>query len=202
MSDKKENIEVTIKDSQLAKYNRIFKKSTLMDDLKFRMVCESKGAIEEILRVILNDNKLIVIESIKQKSIDNPIFHGVILDCRCRLKTKEVVNIEVQVASDDDPIKRMRYNESMLTIENSPKSKSFKYKNIPDVILIMFCNFDIFNKGKAIYEIVRVVHNTKLREPLKRSIFESLLSENVTHLRFQLGTHSKNGVFRGALNSR
>ena len=162
MSDKKENIEVTIKDSQLAKYNRIFKKSTLMDDMKFRLVCESKGAIQEILRVVLNDNKLVVVESIKQKSIDSPIFHGVILDCRCRLKTKEVVNIEVQIASDDDPIKRMRYNEAMLTIENSPKSKHFKYKNIPNVILIMFCNFDIFKKGKAIYEIDRVVHNTKI----------------------------------------
>ena len=27
-----------------------------------------------------------------------------------------------------------------------------------------------------------------------------MLSKNAMHLRFQLGTHSKNGVFRGALN--
>ena len=155
--------ELKITDKQLAKYIRKYKNSTLMEDMKFRRVCESKEVIEEILRVILRDNKLRVIESIKQKTEEIPIFHGVILDCRCRLKTGELVNIEVQVASNDDAVRRMRYNEAMLTIENSPKSKTFKYKNIPNVILIMFCQFDIFNKRKAIYEIDRVVHGTNVK---------------------------------------
>ena len=158
----KTNINYDVPEERLKKYNKKFKIATLMDDMKFRMICESKGAIEEILRVILNDNKLVVIESIKQKTEDIPVFHGVILDCRCRLKSGEIVNIEVQLALDDDPLKRMRYNEAMLTIENSPKSKRFKYKNIPNVILIMFCQFDLFKKGKAIYEIDRVVRGTKV----------------------------------------
>ena len=152
----------TINKMQLEKYNKIYKKATLVDDMKFRKVCESKEAIEEILRVVLNDSKLKVVESMKQKAEDEPMFHGVILDCRCRLKTGELVNIEVQVASNDNPIYRMRYNEAMLTIENSPRSKIFKYKNIPKVILIMFCDFDIFKKQKPIYEIDRIVRNTKI----------------------------------------
>ena len=86
-----------------------------------------------------------------------------ILDCRCRLKTGEYVDIEVQISLDDDPVKRTRYNASMLTVEHSPKSKRFKYKNIPTVILIMFCNFDLFKKGKAIYEIERIVKGTKVK---------------------------------------
>ncbi len=151
-----------VPEERLKKFNKKFKAATLMDDMKFRMVCESKGAIEEILRVVLNDNRLVVIESIKQKTEDIPVFHGVILDCRCRLKTGEIVNIEVQVALDDDPLRRMRYNEAMLTIENSPKSKRFKYKDIPNAILIMFCDFDLFKKGKAIYEVDRVVRGTKI----------------------------------------
>ena len=104
-----------MKQELIDKYNRRFKKATLMDDMKFRKVCESKEAIEEILRVILKDNKLKVIEVIKQSSEDEPVFHGVILDCKCKLKTKEIVNIEVQVALDDNPIYRMRYNGSILT---------------------------------------------------------------------------------------
>ena len=152
----------TINKMQLEKYNKIYKKATLVEDIKFRKVCESKEAIEEILRVVLNDSKLKVVESMKQKTEDEPMFHGVILDCRCRLKTGELVNIEVQVASNDNPIYRMRYNEAMLTIENSPRSKIFKYKNIPKVILIMFCDFDIFKKGNPIYEIDRIVRNTKI----------------------------------------
>ena len=35
-------------------------------------------------------------------------------------------------------VKRTRYNASMLTVEHSPKSKRFKYKNIPTVILIKY----------------------------------------------------------------
>ena len=151
-----------MKQELIDKYNRKFKKATLMDDMKFRKVCESKEAIEEILRVILKDNKLKVIEVIKQSSEDEPIFHGVILDCKCKLQTKEIVNIEVQVALDDNPIYRMRYNASILTVENSPKSKYFKYKEIPKLILIMFCEFDIFKNNKPIYEIVRIVKGTKV----------------------------------------
>ena len=103
-----------------------------------------------------------MIEAIKQKEEDIPVFHGVRLDCRCRLKSRKLVNIEVQLSLADDPERRLRFNEAMLTIENSPKSKRFKYKDIPDVILIMFCDFDLFKKGKAIYEIDRVVRGTKV----------------------------------------
>ena len=151
-----------MKQELIDKYNRKFKKATLMDDMKFRKVCESKEAIEEILRVILKDDKLKVVEIIKQSSEDEPVFHGVILDCKCKLKTKEIVNIEVQVALDDNPVYRMRYNGSILTVENSPKSKYFKYKEIPKLILIMFCEFDIFKKNKPIYEIIRYVKGTKV----------------------------------------
>ena len=56
----------------------------------------------------------------------------------------------------------MRYNGSILTVENSPKSSQFKYKKIPKLILIMFCEFDLFKKGKPIYEIIRYVKDTKV----------------------------------------
>ena len=156
------NTDQLVDNKLINKYNRLLKKATLMDDHKFRKVCESKDAIKEILQTILKDNKLEIVEVIKQSSEGEPVFHGVILDCKCRLKTREIVNIEVQVALDDDPVYRMRYNGSVLTVENSPKSSKFKYKNIPKIILIMFCEFDLFKKRKPIYEIVRYVKDTKV----------------------------------------
>ena len=153
---------IDIDKAVLKKYYKEFRKATLMDDHKFRKICESKEAIEEILRAVLKDSKLKVIEIIKQSEEGMPVFHGVILDCKCRLKTKEIVNIEVQVANDDDPIYRMRYNASILTVENSPKKKKFKYKDLPKLIMIMFCEFDLFKKGKPIYEIIRYVKDTKV----------------------------------------
>lgn len=154
-----------MKDELIMKYHERFKHATLMDDLKFRKVCESKEVIEEILRVILDDDRLVVLESTRQESVDEPIFHGVVLDCKCKLSAGEIVNIEVQVALDDNPLYRMRYNGSILTVENSPKSKVFKYENIPRIILIMFCEFDYFKLGNAIYEIDRVVKGTDIIAP-------------------------------------
>ena len=139
-----------------------FKSANLLDDLKFRKVSESKEAIEEILRTILNDEKLVVLEVLKQSTEEEPLFHGVILDCKCILVTEEIVNIEIQVSHNDNPLYRMRYNGSMLTIENSPKKKNYKYSEIPHLILIMFCEFDIFDIDKPIYEIVRYVKDTDI----------------------------------------
>ena len=85
-----------------------------------------------------------------------------ILDCECKLKNKEIVNIEVQIAFNDNPIYRMRYNQSVLTIENSPKKKDFKYKKMPKIISIMFCEFDIFKKNEPIYEIHRKVNKSNI----------------------------------------
>lgn len=144
----------------LKKYHKKFRKATLMDDHKFRKIAESKGAVEEILRAVLKDKELKVIKTIIQSAEGSPVFHGVVLDCKCRLKTKEIVDIEVQNTSDDDPIYRMRYNGSILTVENAPKKKKFLYKNMTKLILIMFCDFDLFKKGKPIYEIVRNVKDT------------------------------------------
>ena len=90
------------------------------------------------------------------------MFHGVILDCKCRLETEEIVDIEIQVSHNDNPIYRMRYNGSIVTVENSPKKKVFKYSEIPRLILIMFCEFDVFDIDKPIYEIVRYVKGTKI----------------------------------------
>lgn len=139
-----------------------FKFATLMDDLKFRKLCESKEAIEEILRVVLSDDNIVVINVNKQNAVDEPVFHGVILDCKCWLKTDEIVNIEIQVSHNDNPTYRMRYNGAILTVENSPKKKVFKYSEIPRLILIMFCDFDLFKLNKPIYEIVRCVKGTNI----------------------------------------
>ena len=144
-------------DEKILKYLRKIEKANLVEDIKFREVAKSKEAIEEILRVILKDDDLEVIKCIDQKSLSKSVFHGVILDCECILSTKEIVNVEMQVDLKDDPVYRMRYNQSALTIAHSPKSKQFNYSELPKIISIMVCKFDLFKKGKPIYEVIRNV---------------------------------------------
>jgi predicted transposase/invertase (TIGR01784 family) len=142
-------------------YQKKYESASLLDDFKFRELAKDKLAIQEILRVILNDEKLQVLESIEQSEESVPMIHGVRLDCKTKLSTGEIVNIEVQNINNDNMFYRMRYYSSMLTIENSPKSKNFLYEKIPKLIMIMFCNFNICNNDKVINEIVNLVKDTK-----------------------------------------
>ena len=139
-----------------------FANANLIEDLKFREIAKSKEAVEEILRTILNDDKLKVIKTFEQKHLSEAMFHGVVLDCECILKTNEYVNIEVQVENIDNPIYRMRYNQSALTISHSPKNKNFRYSEIPKIISIMICDFDFFKLKKPIYEVKRIIEDTDI----------------------------------------
>lgn len=59
-------LEIGLSEEQIRKTNRKFKNATLMEDMKFRKVCESKAAIQEILRTVLKDEKLVVLKTLKQ----------------------------------------------------------------------------------------------------------------------------------------
>lgn len=165
-------------DNKLKKYLQRLETADLVEDIKFREVAKSKEAVQEILRVILDDDKLIVTKCVDQKSLTKSIFHGVILDCECILSTEEVVNVEMQVDLDDNPVYRMRYNQSSLTIQYSPKEKNFNYSKLPKVISIMVCKFDLFKKGKPIYEIIRNVKDCgMIADNGVRELYVNLISK-------------------------
>ena len=151
-----------LKEKRIKDFAKRFEEASLIEDLKFREIAKSKEAVEEILRTILKDENLKVIKTIEQKNLSEAIYHGVILDCECILSTNEIVNIEVQVAFNDNPVYRMRYNQSALTISHSPKSKSFKYSEIPKIISVMICDFDLFKLDEPIYEVERIIKNSNL----------------------------------------
>lgn len=176
LNQKSHNIDYC--DNKLKKYLQRLETADLVEDIKFREVAKSKEAVQEILRVILNDDKLIVTECVDQKSLTKSIFHGVILDCECILATKEIVNVEMQVDLTDNPVYRMRYNQSALTIEYSPKDKNFNYSNLPKLISIMVCKFDLFKQDKSIYEIIRYVKNCNITvDNGVRELYVNLLSK-------------------------
>ena len=169
-----------LKEKRIKDFAKRFEEASLIEDLKFREIAKSKEAVEEILRTILNDDNLKVIKTIEQKNLSEAIYHGVILDCECILSTNEIVNIEVQVAFNDNPVYRMRYNQSALTISHSPKSKSFKYNDISKIISVMICDFDLFKLDEPIYEIHRFINNTNIKSDNGiREIYINLKSSKV-----------------------
>ena len=129
-----------------------------IDDLMFCKMAEHKEFCEEILRVILEDDKLTVLEAIPQWQGKNLSGRSVVLDAKCVTGDGRQINIEVQKADDDNHLKRARYNAAVLTTNISETGKRFEF--IPDVCIVFISKFDIFDSGLPLYHIDKVVRET------------------------------------------
>lgn len=144
--------------SNKAKIREEAKKLNPIDDLMFRTMAEDKDFCEEILRVILSDPGLSVLESTPQYAGTNPQGRTVILDAKCVLGDGRKVNIEVQKSDDTDHQRRVRYNGAILTTNLTDPGE--KFENIPDVCVVFISRFDIFNGNRSLYHVERVIRET------------------------------------------
>lgn len=137
----------------------IIESLSVIDDQMFRQMAKDPRFVTEILREILGDPDLEVIETKPQEGILPYLKRTVILDCLCRTSEGNIVNVEIQKADGGiDHQKRVRYHASMITVENTIPGTRFE--DVPDVTVVYICGFDIFGLGKAMYEIERVIAGT------------------------------------------
>lgn len=78
-------------------------------------------ACQEILRTILEDEKLIVNDVIVQSSERNIYGRSVRLDALCMLGDGSLCNIEIQRSDSDNHLKRARFNAASITVKESEK---------------------------------------------------------------------------------
>ena len=140
------------------KFEKYAKLLNPIDDLMFCKMAEHKEFCEEILRVILDDDGLTVVEAIPQWQGKNLSGRSVVLDAKCLTGDGRQINIEVQKADDDNHLKRARYNASILTTNIAKTGKKFEF--IPDVCIVFISKFDIFDSGLPLYHIDKVVRET------------------------------------------
>ena len=140
------------------KFEKYAKLLNPIDDLMFCKMAEHKEFCEEILRVILEDDGLTIIEAIPQWQGKNLTGRSVVLDAKCVTGDGRHINIEVQKADDDNHLKRARYNAAILTTNISETGKKFEF--IPDVCIVFISKFDIFDGGLPLYHIDKVVRET------------------------------------------
>ena len=140
------------------KFEKYAKLLNPIDDLMFCKMAEHKEFCEEILRVILDDDGLTVVEAIPQWQGKNLSGRSVVLDAKCVTGDGRQINIEVQKADDDNHLKRARYNAAVLTTNISETGKRFEF--IPDVCIVFISKFDIFDSGLPLYHIDKVVRET------------------------------------------
>lgn len=128
-----------------------------MDDALFQKICEDRATCEELISTIMGE-QVIVVSVDPQEFIMNLQGRSVWLDCLCRLSNGTYVNVEVQRADDDDHENRVRYNASIITANRTPKG--VKFRDVARVIVIYITQFDIFNEGRPIYHIDRMIRET------------------------------------------
>jgi hypothetical protein len=129
-----------------------------IDDIMFRKMAEDIEFCQEILRVILNDDKLVVVEAIPQWYGTNLKGRSVILDVKCVRGDGTLVDVEVQKSDNDDHQKRVRYNGAILT--TNVTDPGTKFQDVPNVCVVYISRFDIFKKNRALYHIDRTIRET------------------------------------------
>jgi len=122
-----------------------------IDDPYFQLLGESNAFCQEVLRTLLKDEQLMVIESKTQYSIKGA-HRGVILDAFCRT-SRGFCNIEVQNEAVNDDIRRARFHSSIITTTKTKKRTQFK--DIPNVVIVYISEYDALKSGHAVTEIRR-----------------------------------------------
>ncbi len=135
----------------------------LIDDDFMKIVFEKNNRLVEfILKLILNKNKLKVIELILQKEIKNVVQKSVILDIYVVDENNNYYNIEIQKQNIGASSKRARYNSSML--DTILLEKGMKTNSLSNSFVIFITEHDIFAKKQPIYKFERV--NTETNDKL------------------------------------
>ena len=129
-----------------------------IDDAFFETLADDIAFCQEILRVILNDKKLIVEDVIVQNSKRNLYGRSVRLDALCTLGDGTKCNIEVQRSNNDNHLKRVRFNAASISVVDSQKGEHFR--KMEDLYVVYLSEFDVFHKGYTKYHVDSMIRET------------------------------------------
>ncbi len=116
-----------------------------------------KRGVELILRVVLNDGSIIVEELYTQKDVINWYGRSVRFDVFASAGNKRF-NCEIQRDNNGAVPRRARYNSSLM--DSREVQKGTDYADLPDSIVIMICEHDIFKKSLPLYHVKKIISET------------------------------------------
>lgn len=129
-----------------------------IDDAFFEVLAQNIEVCQEMLRVFLEDDELVVDSVITQSSKKNLYGRSVRLDALCTLGSGVKCNIEVQRADNDNHLKRARFNASSITVRESEPGD--KFDKVIELFVVYISEFDFLKGGKTIYHVDKVLRET------------------------------------------
>ena len=153
----------------------------LLDDDFMTKVFEDISCAELLLRIILNDEGIRVLEAHSQRGIKNLQGRSVKLDILAVDSHNRVFNVEVQRSDRGAGAKRARYNSAL--IDANVTEPGYQYEDLNETFVIFITENDVMKAGLPIYHIDRVVSETgKLFEDEEHIIYVNSQIKDETKL--------------------
>ena len=153
----------------------------LLDDDFMTKVFEDIQCAELLLRIILNDEGIHVLEVHSQRGIKNLQGRSVRLDILAIDSHDRVFNVEVQRSDKGAGAKRARYNSAL--IDANVTEPGDQYEDLNETFVISITENDVMKAGLPIYHIDRVVRETgKLFEDEEHIIYVNSQIKDETKL--------------------
>lgn len=155
--------DFTEKKKRVAEYH-------LTSDLFAGKVFEDLKASQELCRILLQNDKL-VLRSVKtQYVIRNLKKHSVELDILAEDVDRNFINIEIQMYQENAPFRRSRYYLSSIDTEILEKGKP--YQSLPDVTIIYLTKNDFIGDKRGCYDICRKLNGQDVTMRLENGLHE------------------------------
>ena len=153
----------------------------LLDDDFMTKVFEDISCAELLLRIILNDEGIRVLEAHSQRGIKNLQGRSVKLDILAVDSHNRVFNVEVQRSDRGAGAKRARYNSAL--IDANVTEPVDQYEDLNETFVIFITENDVMKAGLPIYHTDRVVRETgKLFEDEEHIIYVNSQIKDETKL--------------------
>lgn len=150
------------KEKILNKRKRSIQHLQLTSDIFFGVVLEDAEVCKEVIRIITGKN-LEIIEVKNQYSVLQINTHSVRIDIVARDEDGNMISIEMHPQSNEDRVKRNRYNISSIDVYSFEKSNA--YAKACDLYGIYITKSDFLNTNKGINQVMRTVRNTDVEIP-------------------------------------
>ncbi|MFI3172145.1 MAG: PD-(D/E)XK nuclease family transposase [Eubacteriales bacterium] len=134
----------------------------LTSDIFFGIVLEDIAVCQEVIR-ILTGVELEIIDVKSQYSVLQMNNHSVRIDIWAEDKCRNQIGIEMHPQSNEDRIRRNRYNISSMDIKSLEKGKT--YAEAHNIYGIYITKADFLKTKKGINKVVRTIQNTDTSIP-------------------------------------
>ena len=142
----------------LLEKRRIIAELTLMNNKFMNKVFDGDITCAQLLlRIILDNDKIIVKNVVIQRLLQNLYGHSAQLDILAEDEHGRKFNVEVQRSDEGAPAKRARFYSSALDTHFFETGKD--YKDLKDVYVIFITENDVLDCGLPVYDIQRYISN-------------------------------------------